>query len=661
MTGAWGPEKGPREIPRLPRALRGLLLLALIGAWAWLLLSPGLTERMPRAAAGVLGAMFFFGGLLAARIPAGVRARVEALGALDLWAGRRWVALLGLYLLPRLPLIVDESYGADPDAWRVAVSGLRLLRDHTYEASRLPGYPLTEIGLAPAVVLGGPLVAKGVVAVIGFLGLYAFDRVGRALAVPAMGLATLALALSPLYVVTSTSAMDHVPALAALLLSALLLQGGRAFWGGAALGMSAGFRPSGAIAGLPLLIWYKLGGARWRDAGLFVLTAVEAAALAFVPVFAAYRTAFVMESTPDGDVLLASRAALGALGLLPTILLGAVLGEAVARREETSARPQAALLAGGLLFTSMLLFAMFPLQAGYLLPALAAGLLLLAALDRPLSLALLGLSFALALPLEEIPGSLRGELQTRQTQLAGYAEIRAAEVPERSVLLLGGAQFALAARLGLDLETVRERGVWERALREPAKDLLFVPRLPERAWARAQEEGRPVYVWNPFVDAWTKETYGYSPLEKGARLLRGETEAAQQARSSSSWRPAPKEAAARVVVDGELLRISGWSGDAIRACADPSVPVAQAGRLLGSARLKGSSDGKATLRVFVIWEDADGQRVGNTAHLSLSAVGEPTKLNERLLPPAAAASARVCAKLDGDGVEAILEGLRLTP
>ncbi len=661
MTGA----KAPPPLPRPPAAVRGLLLVALSLFWAWILLSPAMGEALHRGVALLLGLASFTLGLRYRGAPPRVEALLSRLEGLELWRGRGLLLLALVYVLPRLPLLVDPSYGADPDAWRVALSGSRLWSDHVYEASRLPGYPLTEIGLSPLVVLGGPVAAKLGVAAAGLLGLALFARLGRALGGGAVNLATLALALAPLHVVSSASALDHVPALTALLGALLLLQAGRDFWGGAAVGFAAGFRPSTAAFLLPAVLGRRAAGARWRDLGLLALTAAEAGALAFIPVFAAYRSAFVPESTPEGDALLSSGAALGAIGLIPTLVLGFPLGEAVRRWREPGLEPAVAWLLGGLVLVGLGLFVGLPLQSGYLLPALGWGLLLLGLLGRREALGALILASLLALPLETIPGSLRGEAATRRSQIAAYEEIRAAKVEDHAVILLGGGQYALAANLGVDLRRVAERGVWERALREPSRDLLYVARLPERAWTRAGEEGRPIYVWNPFVDAWTKENYGYSPLERGARLLRGElaepTASASAATAERRWNVSPRKAAERVRTEGSMVRIDGWSGEPIRACADPSTPANEAARLLGEVRLKGGTRQGDALRVYVTWEGLGGDRLANNTILSLSEPDAPVTLNERLRPPEGAARARLCARLDGADLVAVLDNLRLAP
>jgi len=59
-----------------------------------------------------------------------------------------------IFLVVRLPWLWT-GYGAETDAYRVALSGLHLWRDGEYLPSRLPGYPVHELLMAPLVALGG--------------------------------------------------------------------------------------------------------------------------------------------------------------------------------------------------------------------------------------------------------------------------------------------------------------------------------------------------------------------------------------------------------------------------------------------------------------------------------------------------------------------------
>ena len=70
----------------------------------------------------------------------------------------------GIVVCSRLPFL-RPGYGADADAWRVARVAHAMAATRDYEASRLPGYPVQEIGSAlPA--WAGPVGLNGATAVM---------------------------------------------------------------------------------------------------------------------------------------------------------------------------------------------------------------------------------------------------------------------------------------------------------------------------------------------------------------------------------------------------------------------------------------------------------------------------------------------------------------
>ncbi|MGH2583658.1 MAG: hypothetical protein ACRDJE_01955, partial [Dehalococcoidia bacterium] len=68
----------------------------------------------------------------------------------------------------RLPFLF-QGYGADTDAYRVALSARYLWSAGEYLPSRLPGYPLHEFPTA-LLIWGGPFLTNLATAVIAFVG-----------------------------------------------------------------------------------------------------------------------------------------------------------------------------------------------------------------------------------------------------------------------------------------------------------------------------------------------------------------------------------------------------------------------------------------------------------------------------------------------------------
>src|SRR5712692_1687428 len=72
----------------------------------------------------------------------------------DFTRPRNAAFLAAVFLLVRLPWL-PTGYGAETDSYRVALSALHLWRDGEFLPSRLPGYPVHELLMAPFVLLGG--------------------------------------------------------------------------------------------------------------------------------------------------------------------------------------------------------------------------------------------------------------------------------------------------------------------------------------------------------------------------------------------------------------------------------------------------------------------------------------------------------------------------
>ncbi len=650
----------------MPRSGATLVLLLLVALWSGALRSPALPDELPAAQALPLGLALLALGLALGPWLASTRAgqAVTRLAGMDLFGGRRPIFLLFAYLALRLPLLRGESYGADPDAWRVAASALRVWTDQTYAVSRFPGYPVVEIGLAPVLALGGAVGAKLAISLISFAGLWSFDRLGRRLGSPIMGLATLCLAVSPLFVISSSSVMDYAVALTGLLGSLLALADGHSGRAGALLGLAFGSRVTSAAFGLPFLLWSRATGAPWRLPLSFGIVAAISGILAFSPVLAVSGSRFLNLPPAAPDAPQAAQAVLATTGLLPLLALGFALGDAL---RGLAPLPSPAVgtptlnrgLALSVLLLSLAIFSRLPLQAGYLLPALAAGVLLLSLSVRAPSLLVVTLATVFAFSHEETPGSVRMEIAARADQMERVRFVTAIAVEPHAIVILGGAQYAVVEGLPLGLrEPPTDR--WGRGRWEEARDLTFVPRLSKRSFERAREAGQPVYVWSEQVDAWTKKIYGYSPIEAGAELLTAQRAAIASEQGQSSWQ-APRALARFVEADGAELRLQGAPESPTRACLKPFVPVARAGHASGKVTLLSGADEAASLRVELTWKDAQGANVGTRRLVNLRAPGDGVSLDEPLDPPATAKTARLCAQVQGDGAVAVLAGLSLGP
>jgi len=186
--------------------------------------------------------------------------------------------------LSRLPFLLP-GYGMDPDAWRVVHSGWQLGTQGVYRPSRGPGFPVQELVVA-ALWRGGPLLLNGVTALLSAVAAACFALVLRrtlALRSWVCWLAGMTLACVPVVYVESTTSMDYLWALAALMASLYALVCERRVWAGLLFGVAIGCRITTAIYGLPLvfLAVAPADGRRTRNALAWIGPAAAVALLAY--------------------------------------------------------------------------------------------------------------------------------------------------------------------------------------------------------------------------------------------------------------------------------------------------------------------------------------------------------------------------------------------
>ena len=161
--------------------------------------------------------------------------------------------LLGIaFVLSRLPW-VGLGYGADPDAWRVAMSARYLLDHAAYLPSRLPGYPVHDIAMA-ALIWGGWTLTNLASVAVSLAGVLIFARIVHRLQLPVPAALTLTFAFLPLTWSTSAATLDYSWALTLLLGAYLAVQGRRPVVAGVLLGLAGGCRISTLVFGLPLAL-----------------------------------------------------------------------------------------------------------------------------------------------------------------------------------------------------------------------------------------------------------------------------------------------------------------------------------------------------------------------------------------------------------------------
>lgn len=412
-------------------------------------------------------------------------------------------ALLAIvYVASRLPW-VRLGYGADPDAWRVAMSARYLLEHGAYLPSRLPGYPVHDIAMA-ALLWGGWTLTNLATVIVSLLGVLCFALILRYHDLPQRGLLTVTLAFMPLLWFTSAQTLDYSWALTLLLGAYLALLKGRLTLAGVLLGLAGGCRVTYLAFALPLVLLAWQGG-QLRPVLRLIAATCLTWVIVFSPVWLRFGPAFwnFYDVRPGwGDFLRALTE--GSVGLMPLLVLAACLAlswrelrrlPAILRQE---AFPAAWALIAAL---TLLVFARLPLQTYYLMPAAPFALLLLARVVRPGLVAAICVALLLGgfvdiyttssggwrspsaiTHIRPTAGLVLLDYRLRSDRLSLVSQVRDLPLPQHSVLT-AGFYFPMVAELYHD----------QLQLTLPDGYLRQVGPLTDNA--RASDSNDVVYLW----------------------------------------------------------------------------------------------------------------------------------------------------------------------
>jgi hypothetical protein len=281
--------------------------------------------------------------------------------------------VLVVVLFSRVPFL-DAGYGVNVDAWRVARVAREIATTGQYSVSRFPGYPVQEI-VCSWFWRGGPVALNGLTAFFSLVAVAAFMWISRKLRCRDAWLAGLALAVTPIFFVSSACAKDYIWALAFVLLSVLCALDGRALFAGVLLGLGAGCRITSLAMMLPLtliLFGETSGRSRWLSIVTFISVAAATAALVFSPVWLSYGMNFLTfyenHARPDWVTIL-KRGTVEIWGVAGLIGLCIAASSLFLRRTSTTS-PNKWVAPAFVLAIAIYLgaYLRLPDQAGYLLP-----------------------------------------------------------------------------------------------------------------------------------------------------------------------------------------------------------------------------------------------------------------------------------------------------
>ena len=457
---------------------------------------------------------------------AGLRAALARLLALDFTRPWAAVALALLFVVSRAPML-NLGYGADADAWRVAITARWLWSHSEYLPSRLPGYPLHELAAA-LLIHGGWLATNTATMLVSLGGALCFAGIVKRCHVEPKGLLTLTYAFTPLLWINSTVTMDYMWGLSFVLASYLLLLERRYVLAGVVLGLAAGFRPTSAAFLGPfflILLRDRNMGAAVRLGLAMALTAT----VAFAPEWVRYGTrmfAFADWRPEWGKV--ARTLGVETLSLLTAGGLGVILLLALPdlRRLPRLVRRDghfaAWLVAALLIFT---VFMRLPLEEGYLIAAVPFALLAMARLlRRPLVVAACLLvmiggfldlhtgytggwsSPRAILHLRPEKGRVLVDRELRAQRMRIVEEARRYPLPDNAVLTMG-YYYPIMAELFHDELALRFREQFDPRIIGPLTDITEAVDDRNRAYVWLLNEGQVRRYRKQGYSTWTM-SYG---------------------------------------------------------------------------------------------------------------------------------------------------------
>lgn len=294
---------------------------------------------------------------------------------------RRWLSLLLLaVVLTRLPYLF-VGYGSDPDAWLVASSASTLWNTGEYSPSRLPGYPLHELVLAPVVPFGGAPLSNLCTLLFTLFATVIWSRIAQHYS-PHPKLLTLALAFAPVVWQHSADSLDYLWSLCFILAAVHLADQRKIALSGVACGLAIGFRLANVVFIVPLAVFLLLKKHTLKEVFLLCSVCILMGVAVYLPLLTKYGLMGWIEATriQMSDVhpaSLSQRAvAFGyrtvySIGPLTMALAAGLL---VHGRQHLSnslrGKEQMTAFSVVVIIVYLILFWMIPLERAYLLPAM---------------------------------------------------------------------------------------------------------------------------------------------------------------------------------------------------------------------------------------------------------------------------------------------------
>jgi hypothetical protein len=305
---------------------------------------------------------------------------------------RRTATLLLAAAAIYLPL-TGLGFGTNIDSQFIADTGRKFMATGVYTPSRYPGFPVYEMPAAVLAHVGGATLSNLGTVGMSLLGVYAFLRILRRLAIPHETWLAIALIGNPLYWNSSTYTIDYVWSLSLTLCGFALLVHDRILMSGILFGLATGSRATSIGLAFVVLLHRFVTDPRARaDVLKAAAITVAIAVVAYVPTL--FADGFLKLYFGEWNAIdYAANFGYGNLTFIgpPAALLLLAVSPLIASR--IAGLPDRWRLLGWLCLVVIVgyeaLFLRAPLQVGYLLPALPCMLMLLGMTmhDRPRLLA----------------------------------------------------------------------------------------------------------------------------------------------------------------------------------------------------------------------------------------------------------------------------------
>ena len=289
----------------------------------------------------------------------------------------RW--LLAIVLAAYLPLIF-LGLGSDGDADAVVRATHAWGTTGHYVHSRPPSFPIHELVTAVLHPIGGSIATNLGSLLAGLAVLATVMRLHREAGIPHGVLVACGIAVTPVFIIASTSTMDYTWSAACLFGGLLAWARQRPWIAGVLLGLAVGARLSAAAPVIAFILAVVMGSdRRAKPLGIAASIAVVVAALCYVPPFvtSGYSTSFIGYSVPDwwGGWTVIARFIyknIYLVGLQTCVAVAVVIAVARPWPPQVLGRSWLIPVAALTVLATEAVFLRVPIEPAYLLPAIPA-------------------------------------------------------------------------------------------------------------------------------------------------------------------------------------------------------------------------------------------------------------------------------------------------